>query len=195
MKKVILTSMIALMLFAFTNTAQADTYGKENYVAINPFGLIFHIYSGEYGRFLDAEGATEINIPFYATIWDNFNAYGIGAKYRMYKDGNGEGIFYGGGLKFNMISWEFGWGHYEYDQYGNPYWTDDDETTNWMTITPLGEAGYRWTWSNGWTVAPSLELGFDISTYDGDDGWGDPDMGATGVHWSLNLGVAYMFNM
>ncbi len=193
MKKLVLTSMIAIMLFAFTNAAQADTYGKKYYAAVNPLGLIFHIYSGEFGMFLDSEGAAEINIPIYATIWDWFNAYGIGAKYRMYKDGNGEGIFYGGGLKLNMITWDrHGSGLY---WNGNSWVEDDDATSNWMTITPLGEAGYRWTWSNGWTVAPSLELGFDISTYDGDDGWGDPDMGATGVHWSLNLGVAYMFNM
>ena len=182
MKKIKLVVLMTMLLGA--TLLNADTYGKQNYFAVNPFGLIFNIYSGEYGRFLDAEGTTEINIPFYATIWDNINAYGIGAKYRIYKDGNGEGIFYGGGIELDMVTWEWDW-------WNGTTWDTQDES--WTIITPLGELGYRWTWDNGWTIAPSIEAGFTVSTYDGDDAWGDPDYGAGGIAWGLNLGIAYMF--
>ena len=182
MKKIKLVVLMTMLLGA--TLLNADTYGKQNYLGINPFGLIVNIYSGEYGRFLDAEGSTEINIPFYATIWDNINAYGIGAKYRIYKDGNGEGVFYGGGLKLSMITWDWDW-------YNGT--STVNEKVSWTTITPLGELGYRWSWANGWTIAPSLELGFDISTYDDTDNWGTPSNGTSGLHWGLNLGVAYMF--
>ncbi|MDA3884909.1 MAG: hypothetical protein PF638_04875 [Candidatus Delongbacteria bacterium] len=187
MKKIKLVVLMTMLLGA--TLLNADTYGKQNYFGFNPFGLLFNIYSGEYGRFLDAEGTTEINIPFYATIWDNINAYGIGAKYRIYKDGNGEGVFYGGGLKLSMLTWEW-----DFSYWNGSTWVNDPEKVSWTTITPLGELGYRWSWANGWTIAPSLELGFDVSTYEEENSdWGSPSNGESGLHWGLNLGVAYMF--
>ncbi|MDA3838350.1 MAG: hypothetical protein PF574_05150 [Candidatus Delongbacteria bacterium] len=185
MKKIKLVVLVCMLFGA--SVLNADTYGKQNSFGFNPFGLIFSIYSGEYGRFLDAEGTTEINIPFYATIWEYVNAYGIGAKYRIYKDGNGEGVFYGGGLKLSMVTWENDWYNYTTSTY-------EDDTITWTTITPLAELGFRWSWANGWTIAPSLELGFDISTYEEENSdWGSPSNGESGLHWGLNLGVAYMF--
>lgn len=183
MKKTAAALVITLLVFA--GGLKADTYGKQNLFGINPFGLLFNIYSGEYGRFMDAEGTTEINVPFYFFSYEDFTAIGLGAKYRIYKDKNGEGVFYGGGLTIDSWSWK---DIYYWD--GSTWKTDD---TTWLTITPLGEAGYRWSWANGWTIAPSLELGFSVSTFDGNDAWGDLDYGAQGLHWGLNLGVAYMF--
>jgi hypothetical protein len=189
MKKIKLVVLVTMLLGA--TMLNADTYGKQNYFAVNPFGLIFNINSGEYGRFLDAEGTTEINIPFYATIWDDINAYGIGANYRIYKDGNGEGIFYGGGIEMDMVTWEWDWVTWNST---TSTWDNTSEKESWTTFTPLGELGYRWTWANGWTIAPSIEAGFTVSTYESsNDLWGDPEYGDGGVAWGLNLGIAYMF--
>ncbi|MBN2789977.1 MAG: hypothetical protein JXR69_07295 [Candidatus Delongbacteria bacterium] len=185
MKKIKLVLLVCLLFVA--SMVNADTYGKQNSFGLNPFGLLFNIYSGEYGRFMDAAGTTEINVPFYFFSYEDFTALGLGAKYRMYKDGNGEGVFYGGGLTIDSWTWE---DIYWYDSVSMTWKTED---TTWLTITPLGELGYRWSWPNGWTIAPSLELGFAVSTFDGNDDWGDLDYGAQGLHWGLNLGVAYMF--
>ena len=183
MKKIKLVVLVIMLLGA--TMLNADTYGKQNYFGINPFLLIFNAYSGEYGRFLDAEGTTEINVPFYFFSYGDFTAMGLGAKYRMYKDGNGEGVFYGGGLTVDSWTWE--------DWYLNT--SGEWEDITWMTITPMGELGYRWSWANGWTIAPSIELGFGVSTFDAGDNTliSDPDYGAQGLDWGINLGVAYMF--
>ena len=185
MKKIKLVVLATMLLGA--TMLNADTYGKQNSFGINPFGLIFNIYSGEYGRFLDAEGTTEINVPFYYFGYEDFTALGLGAKYRIYKDGNGEGVFYGGGLTVDSWTWEF-------DYYDTSTMQIETADASWLTITPLGELGFRWSWANGWTIAPSLELGFSVSTFEADnDDWGSIDYGDQGLHWGLNLGIAYMF--
>ena len=188
MKKIKLVVLVTMLLGA--TMLSADTYGKQNSFGINPFGLIFNIYSGEYGRFLDAEGTTELNVPFFFFTFEDFTAIGLGAKYRIYKDGNGEGVFYGGGLTVDSWTWEDV--TTDIDLTTTP-WTYTVEDVTWLTITPLAELGYRWSWPSGWTIAPSLELGFKVSTFDGEDDWGDLDYGAQGLHWGLNLGIAYMF--
>ena len=189
MKKIKLVVLMTMLLGA--TMLNADTYGKQNYFGINPFGLIFNIYSGEYGRFLDAEGTTEINVPFYFYTNDFFGvtytALGLGAKYRIYKDGNGEGVFYGGGLTFDSWTVEDVATHWDAV---NGYTYDD---VTWINITPMGELGFRWSWANGWTIAPSLELGFDVSTFDDGDTYSSLETGGGGLHWGLNLGIAYMF--
>ena len=185
MKKIKLVVLMTMLLGA--TLLNADTYGKQNSFGINPFGLIFNIYSGEFGRFLDAEGTTEINVPFFFFSYEDFTALGLGAKYRMYKDGNGEGVFYGGGLTVDSWTWE----DVAQDWDAVNGFTYEDLT--WLTITPMGELGFRWSWANGWTIAPSLELGFNVSTFDGNEDWADLDYGSQGLHWGLNLGIAYMF--
>ena len=102
MKKII--TLVAALVIGMTSILSAETYGKQNLLGVNPLGVLFNVYSGEYGRFLDEKGSSEINIPFYATLWDSMNAYGLGIKYRMYKDENGEGLFYGGGISGDYVT-------------------------------------------------------------------------------------------
>ncbi len=187
MKKLIL--ILAILISGMLINLKAELYGKNSYAGINPFGLVFGIYSGEVGHFLSQEA--EINIPFYFVNWSsaNITSFGLGGKYRMYHDKNGEGIFYGGGLEFSFSSWE-GW---KYDESGIYHGPKDD--VSYMVITPLAEAGYRWTWENGWTIAPSLELGYSISTFDGDGYHNVRSESESRFAWSLNLGVAYCFNL
>jgi len=184
MKKILIVAAL-LICAAFANL-KADTFGKQNYAGINPFGLVFGMYSGEYGRFLDAKGAAEINVPFVFWKYEDYMYVGLGAKYRMYKDKNGEGVFYGGGIYATSWSWDYKWPD------SNSQWKD--ETASWFTVTPMAEAGYRWSWANGWTVAPSLELGYRIATADDKyNGITVDDSYLSGFSWGLNVGLAYMF--
>ncbi|PID26868.1 MAG: hypothetical protein CR982_08060 [Candidatus Cloacimonadota bacterium] len=185
MKKLLL--IVAVLVSSLVMNLNAEIYGKQNYVSINPFSLLFNIFSGEYGRFLDTQGKTEVNIPVYFFNYDSFSGFGIGGKYRMYKDKNGEGIFYGGGLRFSSISWEY---HF----YEESNRKSDD--ISYIAFTPMGEAGYRWTWDNGWTISPSVELGYSISSFDDGDIKGgisaDSDTESR-LFYTINLGVSYMF--
>ncbi|MFH0988857.1 MAG: hypothetical protein V1799_02455 [bacterium] len=105
---------------------------RKNHIGVNPLGLIFKIYSGEYGRYVD-NGKAEINIPFF--LWvptSDLSIIGIGAKYRFYKDKNNEGIFYGGGLALMSVSWDYS------------SWSSPNEKITAITLEPQGEFGYRW---------------------------------------------------
>ncbi len=179
MKKITIL-LVLILTFSFGTMLNADNFGKQNYAGINPFGLLFHYYSGNFGHFLDSEGSAEVNIPIGYFSYGDYTYFSIGGKYRMYKDKNAEGVFYGGGLKYSHYGWDFNW-------------YNGDESLSWNVFTPLLEAGYRWSWENGWTVAPSLDLGYDISSYDDGDNWSSPDYGDGGISWGLNLGVGFMF--
>ena len=182
MKKTVLTAVI--LMFVFAGNLKADTYGKQNYFGINPLGLLFNIYSGEYGRFLDEQGSSEINVPFVFWAYSDWSYIGIGAKYRMYKDGNGAGVYYGGGLYVTSFNWDYS------------YWDGGVRkkgSSNWMTFSPKGELGYRWSWPSGWTIAPSIELGYKVSTYKDPFTGADSDYGTSGFDWGLNIGLAFMF--
>ncbi|MBI5464237.1 MAG: hypothetical protein HY966_04710, partial [Ignavibacteriales bacterium] len=106
MKKILVVSLM-LVLVATSGAFAQKKFSENNYAGINPLGLLFKIYSGEYGRFIN-NGAAEINVPFfYWAPTTDLTILGLGGSYRMYKDGNGEGIFYGGGLQFLSISWNY----------------------------------------------------------------------------------------
>ncbi len=179
MKKIMILLVLVLTL-SFSSMLSADNFGKQNYAGANPFGLLIHYYSGDFGHFLDSEGSAEVNIPIGYFSYGDYTYFSLGGKYRMYKDKNAEGIFYGGGLTYSHYGWDFHWAY------------SDNESLSWNVFTPLVEGGYRWSWANGWTVAPSLELGYDISSYEDAD-WSAPDYGDGGISWGLNLGIGYMF--
>ena len=68
------------------------------------------------------------------------------------------------------------------------------ETMNWMTIKPLVEIGYRWTWESGFTIAPSFDIGYMYSTYEtNSDATLQPTTGISGISWGFGLGLAFMF--
>jgi hypothetical protein len=179
MKKIMILLVIILTL-SFGSILSADNFGKQNYAGINPFGLLIHYYSGDFGHYLDSKGSTEVNIPIGYFSYGDYTYFSIGGKYRLYKDKNAEGIFYGAGLIYSHYGWDFNW-------------LTDNKSLSWNVFTPIVEGGYRWSWANGWTVAPSLELGYDISNYDDSDDWSKPTYGDGGISWGLNLGVGYMF--
>lgn len=132
-------------------TAGSAFAEKDNVFGVNPLAAVFGYYSGEYGRFIK-DGAAEINVPFTYYSYDLLDAeisgFGIGANYRLYKNKNKVGLFYGGGVDYAYTANKLE-GFYD---------------ISYHKIIPAGVLGYRWTWESGFTLAPSASLGYQIST-------------------------------
>jgi hypothetical protein len=185
MKK-ILTLVAVLLVLANTADAQYKQ-GKDNVVGLNPLGLAFGIYSGEYGRFMD-NGATEINIPFF--FWkplDGLTVIGLGAQYRMYADKNASGIFYGGGVHFGSVTWDV-----TTTTISGFAVSTSTETVTGIVVGPEGVAGYRWLWESGLTLAPTLTLGYSFGKVETSSGT-VPSTNPAGFQWGLGLGFGYNF--
>jgi hypothetical protein len=184
-KKVLLVLALVLAISSSSFAQlQSSAPQKTNMFGINPLGLLLNIYSGHYGKIIN-DGANEINVPFF--FWaptDDITIMGIGGKYRFYKDGNGQGVFYGGGLDIMSVSWDYSYWGYETGT--------ETETVTGITFTPKGEVGYRWSWDNGWTVAPSIELGYTVGSIEASDGE-TVETGGAGIAWGLSIGLAYMW--
>lgn len=182
MKKVLAVLVLGLLLVGSTS---AQVKPKPNVAGLNPLGLIFGIYSGEYSRFMD-DGATEIHVPFF--YWNpitDLTVLGLGAQYRMYLDKNGNGIFYGGGVRFGSVSWKASY-------FDANTFQIKSETVSAIVFGPEGVAGYRWLWENGLTVAPSLTLGYNIGKVEDPTG-GTPSTNPAGFQWGIGLGLGYNF--
>lgn len=185
MKRIIF-AVVAVSLLTSSSVLAQTKFEKKNLFGVNPLGLVFKIYSGEYGRFLDDEGAVEVNVPFfYWAPLDELTIFGLGAKYRMYKDKNGEGIFYGGGISFGSVSWD-------YETISLITFQTTTESVTAFVIGPEGEVGYRWRWENNLTLAPSLTLGYRLGRVEAADGT-VPSTDPAGFSWGIGLGLAYMF--
>lgn len=181
MKK--LTAVVMTLLLAST-FAFAQAPARTNIFGINPLGLVFNIYSGHFGKIIK-DGANEVNIPFfYWSPTDDMTILGGGLKYRIYKDGNGHGVFYGLGASVMSISWD-----YESWDFVNGTTT---ETVTGISFTPGGEVGYRWSWDSGFTLAPTISLGYTVGKIESEDGT-EADYGSGGLSWGLGIGLAYMW--
>lgn len=190
MKKFTMVVLVGLMTL-FSTTVFAQTEGanaqieRVNMFGVNPLGLVFNIYSGHYGKIIN-DGANEVCIPFfYWSPTDDLTLLGGGAKYRFYKDKTGKGVFYGGGLTVYRLDWK-----YEYLDYDS--WTYKTENIKSTTFSPQGEVGYRWSWDNGFTLAPTISLGFVIGEVKSSTGE-EAEYGSSGLAWGLGLGLAYMW--
>ena len=177
MKRIVIffISFFVIVNISFAQEVQT----KTKMFGVNPLGLLVNIYSGHYGQITN-DGANELNIPFF--FWkpsDDLTMLGAGAKYRIYKDGKGKGVFYGGTINVMSISWD-------YEDYFST------ETITGVTFTPGGEVGYRWSWDNGFTIAPIIGGGLTIGKIEASDGT-EAEFGSAGFAWSLGLGLAYMF--
>ena len=182
MKNVVVVGIVLLMLF---NLAVAqETTEKTKMVGLNPLGLLLNLYSGHYGIITNG-GANELNFPFlYWSPLDELTIMGIGAKYRIYKDGNGKGAFYGGTFDAMSVSWDY--------ETLDDNWDWSTENVTGVTFTPGAEVGYRWSWENGFTLAPTIGAGYTLGTIEASDGT-EADFGSSGISWSLGIGLAYMF--
>jgi hypothetical protein len=189
MKRLMLLMVVMVGGGGLTSIATAEVTPKRmQWVGVNPLGLVFHIYSGHYGRYLK-DGAADITIPFF--YWhplDELTILGGGAKYHIYPDKDGTGVFYGGGVQAGYVSWDYKW--FDSASIGR-YKT---ENITGISFTPHGEAGYRWLFGKKkeWTIAPSISLGFTVGKIESSTGV-EAEYGSSGLYWGLGLGLAYMF--
>ncbi len=42
--------LVLVLTLSFSSMLSADNFGKQNYAGANPFGLLIHYYSGDFGR-------------------------------------------------------------------------------------------------------------------------------------------------
>ena len=107
MKKTILLVLLFMLILPISKLSAQESKTYKHIYGINPFGLLINIYSGYYSSIMN-DGDVEINIPFF--YWneplgvDDLSLIGLGVKYRIYKDGDNRGVFYGGGISIFSIS-------------------------------------------------------------------------------------------
>ena len=184
MKKVIVLAILVIFILPSSklNAQESGTY--KHIFGINPLGLLINIYSGYYSTIMN-DGEVEINVPFF--YWneplgvDDLSLIGLGAKYRIYKDGDNKGVFYGGGISIFSISWDY-----------TPFFSSTTESISATTFTPKAEIGYRINWDNGFTLAPDLELGFTLGSVEASDGT-EADFGSAGLSWGIGIGAGWRF--
>jgi len=71
-------------------------------------------------------------------------------------------------------------------------WDVTTETVSGISFTPAAEVGYRWAWDSGFTLAPTISLGYTIGKIESEDGT-EADYGSGGLSWGLGIGLAYMW--
>jgi|GEM_PF-1078165 len=188
MKKLMLILSLLIVMTVVSNSEESvksskvdKFHGKTMYLGVNPLGLILNIYSGQVGFMLN-EGASEFNIPFfYWSPIDDLTLTGAGVEYLWYKDKNGAGLHYG--VTFSVFS------------VTNSVLSGFGETKDysWITYTPGGKVGYRWVWDNGFTLAPSIGLGYMMGEADVEDGVTLSSEADPGLTWDVGLGFAFMW--
>ena len=179
MKKIILLVLLFMLILPISKLSAQGSKTYKHIFGINPLGLLFNIYSGHYSSILN-DGDVEINVPFF--YWKeplyvkNLSLIGLGVKYRIYKDVDNRGVFYGAGISVFSLSWDY----------------TTTESISATTFTPKGEIGYRINWENGFTLAPDLELGYTVGTVEASDGT-KAGFGSAGLSWGIGFGAAWRF--
>lgn len=179
MKQNILFALLFILILPISKLSAQESKTYQHIFGINPLGLLINIYSGHYSS-ITRDGDVEINVPFF--YWneplgaDDLSLIGLGVKYRVYKNGANKGVFYGAGISVFSISWDY----------------TPTESISATTFTPKVEIGYRINWSNGFTLAPDLELGYTIGTVEASDGT-KSGFGSAGLIWGIGFGAALRF--
>lgn len=112
----------------------------------------------------------------YVKISDDWSGQSIGASYRWYIDAFKEGKTALNGFSVGPAASIIFWS-YDGKKYGN-YGYD-----NGSTIQIGGEAAYKWTFSNQFTVEPILRLTFPLSDLTG--------LSYNGFGFGVNLGYSW----
>ena len=179
MKKLIPVFLMVFFIIPDSELSAQGADSKKNIFGINPLGLLLNIYSGHYSMILN-DGDAEINVPFFFWInplgADDVSLIGLGAKYRIYKDGGNKGVFYGGGFSVFVISWDY----------------TTTENISATTYTPKVEVGYRINWDNGFTLAPNFDLGVTVGTVEASDGT-KVEFGGSGLSPGIGFGAGWKF--
>ena len=175
-------SMI-LTLTLITGAVAQDL--KTNTIGTDIAALLFGGIAAEYKKLIN-DGKNEIGVGGGMFNMSDDAAWNGGwAYYRIYKNGNGEGVFYTVGCATGPVSWDY---------------TPDggtEETIEETLIWPQVTMGKRWNMSNSLTVSPFIGIGYMIGEIKASDGTylelPDGSKAETGLTPSVGIEVGFMF--
>ena len=137
---------ISLTLILITGAVAQDL--KTNTIGTDLGALAIGGFALEYKKLIN-DGKNEIGVGGgMFNMSDDATWTGGWAWYRIYKNGNGEGLFYAVGCSAGPTSWG-------YTPEGGTKETIE-ETLIWSLVT----IGWRWNMSSGLTVAPFIGGGY-----------------------------------
>ena len=178
------TSMI-LTLTLITGAVAQDL--KTNTIGTDIGALIFGGIAVEYKKLIN-DGKNEIGVggaTFPMDLSGDAVWNGGWAWYRIYKNGNGEGVFYTVGCAAGPTSWDY---------------TPDggtEETIEGTLIWPQVTMGKRWNMSSSLTVSPFIGVGYMIGEIKASDDTylelPDGSKADGGLTPSFGIEVGFMF--
>ena len=165
--KRIFTKILAITIlsnFGFSQDFDVEIMDvKLKIIELNPLLAPFGIYSGSFGMVND-NGTNEIAFPFF--YWnisnddtgDGFSSISLGARYRIYKNKNGKGFFYGPFVGVNNVTITLTSTaineNYEF--------VETQDEVSGLTYKVGCDIGYRWMWDAGFTLAPSIGIKYNV---------------------------------
>ena len=177
-------SMI-LTLLLVTGAIAQDL--KTNTIGTDIAALLFGGFALEYKKLIN-DGKNEIGVggaTFPMDLSGDAVWNGGWAWYRIYKNGNGEGLFYTVGSAAGPTSWD--------------YTSDEgvEEKVEGTLIWPQATIGKRWNMNSGLTVSPFIGVGYMVGVIKASDGTylelPDGSKADGGLGPSVGIKVGYMF--
>ncbi len=174
MKKIttILIAIVIVAIFA-SSSVLAQTKGMKynQSISANPLGLVFGVFNATYEQQIAPKNSFTINGSYFT--YNDWTAGSIGGSYRFYllqEDVRAiQGFSFGPMAQIAFWSWG-GPGSYSYDG---------------GTVFYIGaEAAYKWVFSGGFVVEPSIALRFGVNQLEGLGGFSSYGIG-------VNLGYAW----
>ena len=160
---------------------------KTNSIGTDLGALLFGGIVAEYKKLIN-DGKNEIGVGggMFDMSGDATATWTGGwAWYRIYKNGNGEGLFYTVGCAAGPTSWD-----YTSDE-------GDKETVEGTLIWPQATIGKRWNMNSGITVSPFIGVGYMLGELKASDGTylelPDKSKADGGLGPSIGIKVGYMF--
>ena len=174
---------IILTLILITGATAQDL--KTNIIGTDIGALAMGGIALEYKKLIK-DGKNEIGVGGgMFPMSDDATWNGGWAWYRIYPNGNGEGLFYTVGCGAGPVSWDY---------------TPDGgtkETIEEMLIWPQATIGKRWNMSSGLTVSPFIGVGYMLGEVKADDGTylelPDGSKADGGLGPSFGIEVGFMF--
>ena len=174
---------ISLTLILITGAVAQDL--KTNTIGTDLGALAIGGFALEYKKLIN-DGKNEIGVGGgMFNMSDDATWTGGWAWYRIYKNGNGEGLFYTVGFGAGPVSWDY---------------TPDrgtKETIEEMLIWPQATIGKRWNMSSGLTISPFIGIGYMLGEVKADDGTylelPDGSKADGGLGPSFGIEVGFMF--
>ena len=158
---------------------------KTNIIGTDLGALAIGGFALEYKKLVN-DGKNEIGVGGgMFNMSDDATWTGGWAWYRIYKNGNGEGLFYTVGCAAGPTSWDYTSGE------------GIEEKVEGTLIWPQATIGKRWNMNSGLTVSPFIGVGYMVGEIKASDGTylelPDGSKADGGLGPSVGIKVGYMF--